>query len=181
MLEDIKKKMDKCIYLLKIDFSKVVVNKITPSVFDDLCVKCHGVNYKINQLSTILKDKYGSLFIKPFDKKNINLIYDSIINSNLKLSPTIVKDEIKVIFPKMTEDRRKMLVKTIKTIAETSRVSIRNIRRDFNKQIKLELKNSNISIDNEKKISKKIQELTDEYIKKVDNEMGTKETELMKV
>lgn len=181
MLEDIKKKMDKCIYSLKIDFSKVIVNRITPSIFDDLSVKCHGVNYKINQLSTILKDNDNSLLLKPFDKKNMNLIYDSIVNSNLQLNPIIVKEHIKIVFPKMTEDRRRILVKTIKTIGENSKIAIRNLRRDFNKQIKIELKNSNISINDEKNYLKKNQDMTDEYIKKIDKEIFNKETELMKV
>lgn len=181
MLESLEKKMNKCLDALKDSFLKVIANRITPSILDDLYIKIDKNNYKINQLSTISKDSGNSLLLKPFDKKNISLIYDAISNSNLHLNPLIVKDNIRVVFPKMTEDRRRLLVKNIRSLSENAKISIRNIRRDFNKKIKIDLKNSLISINDEKIYSKQIQDLTNEYIKKIELETSIKEKELMKV
>ncbi len=181
MLENARKKMDKCIDLLILDFSKIIANRITAIVFDNLNIKCNDISCKINQLAVISKDSINSLLLKPFDKKNINLLYDAICSSNLHLSPVIVKDYIKVVFPKMTVERRSMLVKNVKILEENTKVAIRNIRRDFNKQLKIDLKNSVLSIDDEKKNLKKIQDLTDEYIKKIVVETKNKEKDLMQI
>ena len=172
-------KLKKTILNMKSDFSKLVLNKVNLSLLDDIKISYYGDKYPLPQLAILLVENANSLSIKPFDKKNLTIIHKEIINLNLDLNPFISGDTIKVIFPKLTSERRDFFIKKIKKIGEDTKVSIRNIRRQSNQKIKSLLKENGISQDEEKLFLNKIQCLIDKYIHEIDSLVNKKEKDLL--
>jgi len=183
MLDDLfnftEDKLKKTVINMKNDFSKLVLNKVNLSLLDQVNIPYYGDKYPLSQVAVILVENANSISIKPFDKKNISIIYKEIINLNLGLNPFVSGDIIKVVFPKLTLERRDFFIKKIKKIGEEAKISIRNIRRQSNQKIKLLLKDNEISQDEEKKILIKIQHLIDKYINEIDLLIDKKEKELL--
>lgn len=180
IIEDIEIKLNKTIDVLKIDFSKISTNKANINLLNDIKIKYYDEIYKLNQISVINVEDATSITIKPFDKKNITAISKEIVNLNLDLNPFINGDIIKVIFPKMTTERRELFAKKVKKISEEIKISIRNIRKNCVQKIKTVSKENKISQDEEKMILSKLDTIVSKFNEKIDEMNNKKISELLK-
>lgn len=172
-----KDKMNKAIENLEKRFTTVRAGRANPSSLDGVVVSYYGVLTPLKQLATISVPEARQLLIKPFDRSCLGAIEKSILASNLGYTPNNDGESIRIIIPVLTEERRKELTKQVKAIAEESKVIIRNIRQDANKDIeKLELPE-----DEEKGKMKELQDLVNEYNKIIDSMLKEKEEELLTV
>ena len=174
-------KMDKSIQSLKKDISTLRTGRANPNMLDMVKVDVYGQSMPIDQLATISVPEARLISIQVWDKSNISLIDSAIQKSELGINPQIDGQIIRLRIPDLTEERRKDLIKILKNIGEKGKVSIRNIRREANDELKKLLKSKNISEDDEKKFEKNIQNITDEQIKKIDEKVISKESEIMKI
>ncbi len=150
-------------------------------MLDLIRVDVYGQKMPINQLSTITTPEPRTISIQVWDLNNVTLIDSAIKKSNLGLNPQIDGQLIRLPIPDLSEERRNEMKKMIKTIGEKCKVSIRNIRREANDQLKVMLKSKEISEDDEKKFEKIVQKFTDDNIKKIDDKVVSKEKEIMTI
>lgn len=172
--------MSKAIDHTSTEFSKIRAGKAMPSMLDGVMVEYYGNMTPISQVSTINTPDARTIAIKPWEKNVIQNIERAIINSNLGLNPQNDGESIRINIPPLTEERRTQLVKQAKNEAETGRISVRNDRKQVMDQLKSLLK-ENASEDDIKKAEDKVQELTNTYIKKIDDLLEKKETEIMTI
>lgn len=176
-----EEKMDKRIQSLGKEFAVVRAGRANPALLDKIVVDYYGVPTPLNQLSNISAPEPRLLMIQPWDKSVIGAIEKAILKSDLGLTPNSDGNIIRIAIPQLTEERRKDLVKMVKKMAEEARVAIRNIRRDANDDIKRMEKAGDISQDDSRRLQDKIQELTDQYVEKVNGVLAVKEAEIMEV
>jgi len=177
LLLDVTDKMDKTIENLEKRFATVRAGRANPSSLDGVMVEYYGVMTPLKQLATISVPEARQLLIKPFDKGALANIEKAILASNLGYNPGNDGETIRIIIPELTEDRRRELAKQVKAISEDAKVSIRNIRHEGLEEVeKLELPE-----DEEKGIEKDIQDLVNEYNKKIESLLKEKEDELLTV
>jgi len=176
-----KQKMTKTFEAFTKDLSGLRTGRANVNMLDIIKADVYGQKMPINQLGTISTPEPRTLTIQVWDQNNVSLIDSSIRKSELGLNPQIDGQLIRIPIPDLSEERRSELKKMIKTIGEKSKVSIRNIRREGNDELKALLKEKKISEDESKKFEKEIQSITDEEIKKIDEKVSQKETEIMKV
>ena len=170
-------KMEKALQNLEKRFATVRAGRANPSSLDGVMVEYYGSMTPLKQLATISVPEARQLLIKPFDRGSLKNIEKAILTSNLGYNPGNDGETIRIIIPELTEERRKELVKQVKAISEEGKVAIRNIRREAMDDIeKLEL-----SEDEEKGIEKDIQDIVNEYNKKVEAKLKEKEQELLTV
>jgi ribosome recycling factor len=179
-LDDAKEHMEKTIAHLEVEMSKVRAGKANPSMVDGIKVDYYGVETPLNQVATIKNTDGKTLVVQPWEKEMLEPIEKALLSANLGITPQNDGSMIYLMMPPLTEDRRKDLVKQIHGIAEENRVSIRNSRRETNDIIK-SLQKEGLSEDGAKAAEKEIQELTDEFIGKIDKHMEAKEQEIMTV
>ena len=179
LFADIKDRMDKTVETTVKDFSKVRTGRATPELLDDIHIEVYGAAMRLNQVASIAVPQPRLLRVSPFDIGNINAIERAISTSDLGIHPRNDGRHIMLELPALTEERRKELVKTIRKKAEEKKVAIRNVRRDGNDELKLYEDEKEISEDDRDRGLKKIQELTDEYIKKIDELVEKKDKEIM--
>ena len=176
MLE-LGEKMEKALQNHEKRFATVRAGRANPSSLDGVMVEYYGSMTPLKQLATISVPEARQLLIKPFDRGSLKNIEKAILTSNLGYNPGNDGETIRIIIPELTEERRKELVKQVKAISEEGKVAIRNIRREAMDDIeKLEL-----SEDEEKGIEKDIQDIVNEYNKKVEAKLKEKEQELLTV
>jgi ribosome recycling factor len=177
LLLEITDKMDKAIEVLEKKFTTVRAGRANPSSLDGIMVEYYGSMTPLKQLATISVPEARQLLIKPFDKSCLGGIEKAILASNLGYNPGNDGETIRIVIPELTEERRIELTKQVKALAEESKVSIRNIRRDGMEDVeKLELPE-----DEEKGMEKDIQDLVNEYNKKIEAMLKEKEAELLTV
>ncbi len=181
IIKDAQQRMAKSVEALKNELIKIRTGRAHPSLLDHITIECYGSPMPLNQVANITISDSRTLAVTVFDKSNAALVEKAIMTSDLGLNPRSAGAVIHVPLPPLTEDRRKDLAKIVKGEGEGSRVSIRNIRRDANADIKELLKEKEISEDESKKAEKDIQKITDDYIVKIDADLKTKEAELMEV
>ena len=183
MLNEIQKeaqeRMEKSIDAFQNHISKIRTGRASPSLLDGIMVEYYGSPTPLRQLANIVAEDARTLAITVFDKSLTPLIEKAILTSDLGLNPASAGTVIRVPLPPLTEERRRDLTKIVRGEAEQGRVSIRNIRRDANDQIKALLKDKKISEDDERKSQDLIQKATDAAIKKLDALLAEKEKELM--
>ncbi|WLS95205.1 ribosome recycling factor [Gilliamella apis] len=183
MLNEIQKeaqeRMEKSIDAFQNHISKIRTGRASPSLLDGIMVEYYGSPTPLRQLANIVAEDARTLAITVFDKSLTPLIEKAILTSDLGLNPASAGTVIRVPLPPLTEERRRDLTKIVRGEAEQGRVSIRNIRRDANDQIKALLKDKEISEDDERKSQDLIQKATDVAIKKLDAVLAEKEKELM--
>ena len=169
--------MDKTLENLEKRFTTVRAGRANPSSLDGIVVEYYGVMTPLKQLANITVPEARQLLIKPFDKGCLGAIERAILTSNLGYNPGNDGETIRIVIPELTEERRRELAKQVKSIAEDAKVSIRNIRHDGIEDIKkLELPE-----DEEKGMEKDIQDLVNDYNKKIENKLKEKEQELLTV
>tara|TARA_Y100000741_G_C18251613_1_gene557489 strand:- start:1485 stop:2036 length:552 start_codon:yes stop_codon:yes gene_type:complete len=172
-------KMTKTIEVFERELSSLRTGRAHSSMLDIIKVDIYGQKMPINQLGTITTPEPRMINIQVWDLNNVELIDSSIRKSELGLNPQIDGQLIRLPVPDLSEERRNEIKKLIKTMGEKCKVSIRNIRRDANDELKNLLKSKSLSEDEEKKYEKNIQNVTDQNIKKVDERIISKEKEIM--
>ena len=181
LINDVSEKMDKSVSALRNAFNKIRTGRANPSILDDIKVDYYGNLTPINQTSNISVEEGRSLVISPWDKNLIPEIEKAILSSDLGLNPSTSSDLIRVTMPALTEETRQDYIKQARAEAESSRVSIRNIRRDANQSAKEQQQASEISEDDQRRLEDLIQKETDKYISIVDNELKNKESDLLEI
>ncbi|MCY4645165.1 MAG: ribosome recycling factor [Bacteriovoracales bacterium] len=178
---DLNESMDKIIKGLQNQMAKVRTGRASPSVLDKVSVDYYGAKTPIAQVGQMSTPEARLLQIQPFDKSIIGAIEKAIIDANLGLTPSNDGNLIRIPFPLLTEEKRKGIVKDIKKMGEESKIALRNFRREQNEILKKEEKGKNISEDDLKKFQKEVQEITDIFVKKVDEIINAKEKELLTI
>ncbi len=173
--------MDKAIDALKRELSRVRTGRASISLFDDVRVDYYGTPTPLNQVGTLAVPEPRLITIQPWEKKLIPAIEKAILKSDLGLNPSSDGNLIRIAIPALTEERRKEMVKQIKRMGEDAKIAIRNARRDGNEDLKELEKAKDISEDDQKRGEKEIQDLTDQFAKKVDEVVAGKEKEVMEI
>ena len=179
--KDFERRMNKALDHLDEEFGAVRAGRANPKVLDRITVSYYGSETPLNGVATISTPDARTLVISPWDTKLLKDIQKAIQTSELGINPQNDGRVIRLVFPQLTEDRRKELVKQVKKYAEEAKVAMRNIRRDGMDYVKKLKKNSEITEDDQKKAEKDLQTLLDKYIKKVDDALAAKEKELMAI
>ena len=174
-------KMDKATEVFSKELSSLRTGRANASMLDLIKVDVYGQQMPINQIASITTPEARMINIQVWDANNVQLVDASIKKSDLGLNPQIDGQLIRLPVPELNEERRIELKKLIKSIGEKCKVSIRNIRREANEDLKKLLKSKEISEDEEKIQEKKVQTITDDHIKLVDEKISLKEKEIMKI
>lgn len=178
-MADIEPKMQKTVESLKDSFNTIRTGRASAAIFDKVRVDYYGTKSPLNQVATIAIPEARSVIITPFDKSLISEIEKAIQASDLGLNPSNDGKVIRIQIPALTADRRKELVKQAKTVAENSRTSIRNLRRDGNDALKKQQKGGEITEDELKTETDKLQKLTDKYIDEINKIYDAKEKDIL--
>ena len=174
-------KMDKSIQSLKKDISTLRTGRANTNMLDTIKVDVYGQLMPIQQLSTVSVPEARLISVQVWDKSNIQLIEAAIQKSDLGINPQIDGQIIRLRIPDLTEERRKDLIKVLKNMSEKSKISIRNIRREANEDLKKKLKEKIISEDENKNFEKNIQKLTDMNIENIEKILSEKEKEISQI
>ena len=179
--KEYSRKMERTLSHLGEDFDAVRAGRANAKVLDRITVEYYGSETPLNGVATISSPDARTLVIQPWDAKLLKDIQKAILTSDLGINPQNDGRVIRLVFPQLTEERRKDLTKQVKKYAEEAKVAMRNIRRDGMDYVKKLKKNSEITEDDQKKAEKDLQDLLDKYIKNVDNATAAKEKELMAI
>ena len=174
-------KMDKSIQSLKKDISTLRTGRANVNMLDTIKIDVYGQLMPIEQLGTISVPEARLISIQVWDKSNTSIIESAIQKSELGINPQIDGQIIRLRIPDLTEERRKDLIKILKNMCEKSRVSIRNIRREANEELKKKQKDKTISEDQSKNYEKNIQKLTDDNIENIEKILSIKEKEIIQI
>lgn len=173
-------KMQKTIHALDTELASIRAGRANPNILNKLTVEYYGTPTPIQQVGNISVPEARMIQIQPWEKSMVKEIEKAILTSDLGINPTNDGTVIRLVFPELTEDRRKELAKDVKKKGEAAKVAVRNIRRDGNDAFK-KLKGSDISEDEIKDLEDELQKLTDKYIKEVDKAVDEKTKEVMTV
>ena len=173
--------MEKALEALRRDLAKVRTGRASLSLLDDVRVDYYGTPTPLNQVGTLSVPEPRMITIQPWEKNLIGEIEKAIQKADLGINPNSDGQLVRLVFPPLTEERRKEMVKQVKRMGEDAKVGIRNARRDANDALKQFEKDKEISEDELKRGEKEIQEMTDEYVGKVDDIVADKESELMEI
>ncbi len=176
-----QQKMSKTIDIFSKELNSLRTGRANANMLDLIKVDVYGQKMLINQLGTITTPEPRTINIQIWDLNNVSLIDGAIKKSELGLNPQIDGQLIRLPIPDLSEERRIELKKIVKSTGEKCKISIRNIRREANDELKKLLKNKDLSEDDEKKFEKIIQEYTDSFINQIDEKVSSKENELMKI
>lgn len=174
-------KMEKTLGSLQSEYASIRAGRASSAVLDRISVDYYGTPTPINQLATVSVAEARILNIQPWDKSVLSAIEKAIQTSDIGINPTNDGSIIRLVFPPLTEDRRKEIVKDIKKKAEDAKVAIRSIRRDNIDKLKKMQKNSEITEDDLSNGEEKIQKITDDFIKKIEDKAKDKEKEVMEI
>ena len=180
-LKEFQRKMEKTLEVLASDFGAVRAGRANAQVLDRIVVSYYGVDTPINQVGTISSPDPRTLVIQPWDGSLLKQIEKAIQTSDLGINPQNDGRVIRLVFPQLTEERRKDLTKQVRKYGEEGKVAVRNIRRDAMEEIKKKVKKSEITEDDQKSLEKELQDITDKRCKEIDELTAKKEKELMAV
>lgn len=185
MIDDIKKdsseRMVKTLDNLKQELTKLRTGRAHPSLLDHLTVSYYGNETPLSQVASVGIADARTLLVTPWEKNMVGPIEKAIMKSDLGLNPVTAGTAIRVPLPPLTEERRRDLVKVVRSEGEGAKVAIRNIRRDANSKFKTLLKDKKIAEDAERQAQDEVQKLTDRHIQDVEKLLATKEAELMEI
>jgi len=174
-------RMRKSISALKEELTKIRTGRAHTNLLDHITVDYYGSQVPLTQAASVAVSDARTLTVTPWEKNMVSVIEKAIMTSDLGLTPVTVGAVIRINLPALTEERRRDLIKVVRSEAEGARVAIRNIRRDANNELKKLLKDKAISEDDDRRAQDDIQKLTDKYIAEVDKVLGGKEAELMEI
>jgi ribosome recycling factor len=176
-----EQKMQKSVEALKTDLSKVRTGRAHPGILDHVQVDYYGSMVPLSQVANVSLIDARTIGISPWEKKMTGAIEKAIRDSDLGLNPASQGDMIRIPMPPLTEERRRELVKVVKSEAEDARIAVRNLRRDANSALKEMLKEKSVSEDDERKAQDDVQKLTDRFIGEIEKLIQAKEIELLAV
>jgi len=185
MIEEIKKdastRMGKSLVALKDEFTKIRTGRAHTSLLDHVKVDFYGNIVPINQAASVSVADARTLAVQPWDRNMVPVIEKAILNSDLGLNPSTAGEVIRVPLPMLTEERRKEMIKVVRSEAESARVACRNIRRDANHDVKELLKEKEISEDDARRAEDEVQKITDKHIADIEQMLEVKEKDLMEI
>jgi ribosome recycling factor len=185
MIADIKKnveqKMAKSLEALKTDLGKIRTGRAHTGILDHVMVDYYGSPTAINQVANVTLTDARTIGVQPYEKSMIGPVEKAIRDSDLGLNPATNGDLIRVPMPMLTEERRRDLIKVVKSEGEDAKIAVRNIRRDANEQLKKLLKDKEVGEDEERRAQEDVQKLTDRFVAEIDKALQAKETDLMAV
>lgn len=176
-----RKKMQQCIEAFKHEISKIRTGKANISLLESITVDYYGQQTPLNHIGTISVPEARLIVIRPWEKTLLSEIEKAILASDIGITPQNDGNIVRLTFPSLTEDRRKELVKIVKNSGEDAKIAVRNTRRNFNDEIKQMEKKGEISEDSQLDGLDKIQEITDEFIEKIDEILTKKSDEIMEI
>ena len=174
-------KMQKSLNNLHSEYNSIRAGRANPHVLDDVTVDYYGTPTPIQQVANVSVPEARMILIQPWEASMVKEIERAINTSDIGINPTNDGKTVRLVFPELTEERRKELAKDVKKKAENAKVAIRNIRRDANDSFKKLSKQDDVSEDDIKELEDEVQKLTDKYIKKVDDASSEKTEEILKV
>ena len=174
-------RMDKTLDVMQMNFAAVRAGRANAAVLDQIRVDYYGTPTPINQIGTIASPDPRTLTIQPWDASTMKLIEKAIQASDLGINPQNDGRMIRLVFPQLTEERRKELIKQVRKYGEESKTAVRNIRREAMDAFKAQKKKSEITEDDQKNAEKDMQKITDDYIKDIDKLVEKKEKELSEI
>jgi ribosome recycling factor len=180
-LEDCQRRMDKSIEMTRHEFNSVRTGRASIGLLDRIVVDYYGAPTPLNTMAQIGTPEARLLTVQPYDTSAIKNIEKAIMESDLGLTPSNDGKIIRLPIPALTEERRKDLVKIVRKYAEEGRVSIRNVRRDVMRHLEDLVRNGEVGDDEERRAEDKVQKLTDEHVKRIDELLKHKEAEIMEV
>lgn len=181
VINNCKQAMDKRIKGFENELKLVRTGRASITILDPVRVDYYGTPTPLNQVATLTTPDARTIVISPFEKRLIQDIEKAIQIADIGVQPTNDGNVVRLPFPALTEERRKDIAKSLKKLAEDSRVGIRNIRRDINEDIKKKEKNKEVSEDDSRKLQAEVQKLTDQFIKTIDDKLAAKEKEVMTI
>ncbi|VVC75322.1 Ribosome-recycling factor [Aquicella siphonis] len=181
IVKDAESRMRKSIESYKAEIAKLRTGRAHPGILEHIRVNYYGNEMPLNQVANINATDARTLTITPWEKNMVQVIEKAILNSDLGLNPATAGTVIRVPMPPLNEERRKELIKVVRNEAEAARVSIRNLRRDANAELKEMLKSKTITEDEERRLIDDVQKITDKCIAEVDQLTSAKETDLMAI
>ena len=180
-LGDATQRMDKSVEATHEHFNSVRTGRATPALLDRIQIDYYGTPTPLKNLATINAPEPRLLTIQPFDPSSIKSVEKAIQESDLGLTPSNDGKLIRLPIPQLTEERRKELVKLVRSMAEEGRVAVRNVRRDAIRHLEELVKNGDTGDDDERAAEQRVQKLTDEHVHKIDDLLKRKEAEIMEV
>ncbi len=181
ILQEAKTRMGKSVNVVAEEFNHIRTGRANTSLLDNIMVDYYGTATPVGQCATVSVQDARTLSVQPWEKNMVPLIEKAILESDLGLNPVSAGDIIRIPLPAMTEDRRVELTKLVRHEGENGKIAIRNIRRDAISQVKDLAKEKEISEDEEQQTLDQIQDLTDQFVAKVDEAVHEKEAEVMEV
>ena len=181
VLKDVEAKMEKTLTALKSDLGKVRTGRASLALFDHIRIDYYGTSTPLQQVATLAVPEPRLITLQPWDTSIIGEIEKTILKSDLGLTPMNDGKILRITIPRLTEERRKELVKVVKKMGEASKVGLRNIRREANDQLKGLEKGKKISQDQLHQWMEKVQVATDKYIEKADGVISAKEKEILEI
>jgi len=181
MYDHIEEKMKKALSILEEQLATVRAGRANPKILDKIFVEYYGTPTPINQLANIMVPEARMITIQPWDASVLKEVEKAILKSDIGINPNNDGKVIRLVFPELTEERRKELVKDIKKMSEDSKIVLRNIRRDGIEEFKAKQKASEITEDDLRNAEEQIQKITDKYVGLVDKVVGDKEKEIMSI
>jgi ribosome recycling factor len=180
-VKEVEAKMEKTLSTLKTDLNKVRTGRASLALFDDIRINYYGTPTPLNQMATLAVPEPRLITIQPWDLSIIGEVEKAILKSEIGVTPANDGKIIRITIPRLTEERRKELVKVVRKMSEGAKVAIRNIRREANEQLKGLEKNKKISQDQLRQWMDKVQVSTDKFIEKVDGILSSKEKEILEI
>lgn len=177
----LEEKMNKSIDYLKDELANIRAGRANPAILNKVMVDYYGMETPINQVGTISVPEARQILVTPWDRSVIVAVEKAIQKADLGVNPINDGNAIRIVFPELTEERRKELFKEVKALGEDAKVAIRNSRRDAMDEVKASQKASEITEDELKTLEDKIQKVTDKFIANIDNIISEKEKEIMEV
>ena len=181
LLKPYEDKMNKTLDVLQSEYGTIRAGRANPHVLDRIKVDYYGTPTPLQQVGNISVPEARMIVIQPWEKNLLKVIEKAILTSDLGINPTNDGTVIRLVFPELTEERRKSLAKDVKKKGDEAKVAVRNIRRDANETFKKMNKNNELTEDDQKNLETKAQKLTDKYIAKIDEAVEEKTKEIMTV
>ena len=179
--KSVEQKMQKSIEAFKADLAKIRTGRAHAGLLDHVQVDYYGSPVPISQVANVGLADARTISVQPWEKKMVQAVEKAIRDADLGLNPSTMGDVIRVPMPALTEERRKELIKVVKSEAEGAKIAVRNLRRDANEQFKKLVKDKAISEDDERRGQDEVQKLTDRYVAEIDKMVAEKEKEIMTV
>jgi len=180
-LADAKRRMDRSIEATHQEFNSIRTGRASPGLLDRIAIDYYGTPTPLKTLASIAAPEPRMLTVQPFDPGSMKSIERAIQESDLGLTPSNDGKLIRLPIPALTEERRKELVKVVRKLAEEGRVAVRNVRRDAMKHLEELVRNGDVGDDEERRAEDRVQKLTDEHTKSIDDLLKVKEAEIMEV